>query len=144
MSGPIKSSLARTVAAIKEPNSQRSTEKFVESIAAQVPIITDTKLNGSRPHQSHDDLADPRLNQVANGHVHDGGTGHIVLLLKYKQYSIITGMEYKLRGSGTSGESSSSGKSGGFDLSLRTNKQTNYAEWWDGKNCLRPCIWYPL
>ncbi|TVY14766.1 hypothetical protein LARI1_G008251 [Lachnellula arida] len=148
MSGPIKSSLAKAVAAIKEPAFQRSTEKFVESIATQVPIITGIKLNGSRPHRSHDDPADPKpvisfalyksnklnsQNRVASGHVHDDGIGHINFPSKYKQYRAITGMEYKPPGSGTSGESSSSGKSAGSDLTWRTNKQTNYAEWWDGK-----------
>ncbi|OBT81166.1 hypothetical protein VE02_10211 [Pseudogymnoascus sp. 03VT05] len=47
MSGPIKSSLAKAVAAIKEPAFQKSTETFVEGIAAKVPIITGIKLNGS-------------------------------------------------------------------------------------------------
>ncbi|KAL5345263.1 hypothetical protein ACLOAV_009633 [Pseudogymnoascus australis] len=109
MSGPIKSSLAKAVAAIKEPAFQISTETFVEGIAAKVPIITGIKLNGSQPHKSHDDPADPKpvisfalyksnkLNsqsRVASGHVHDDGTGHINFRSKYKQYRAITGMEY--------------------------------------------------
>ncbi|OBT70848.1 hypothetical protein VF21_10161 [Pseudogymnoascus sp. 05NY08] len=92
MSGPIKSSLAKAVAAIKEPAFQKSTETFVEGIAAKVPIITGIKLNGSQPYKSHDDPADPKpvisfalyksnkLNsqsRVASCHVHDDGTGHI-------------------------------------------------------------------
>ncbi len=149
MSGPIKSSLAKAVAAIKEPAFQKSTEKFVESIAAKVPIITGITLNGSRPHKSHDDPTDPKpvisfalyksnklnsRNRVASGHVHDDGTGHVNFPSKYKQYRAITGMEYKPPGSGMSGQSSSSGKSqlGGSDLTWRTNEQTKYAEWWDG------------
>ncbi|KAH8161428.1 hypothetical protein CIB48_g6813 [Xylaria polymorpha] len=149
MSGPIKSSLAKAVAAIKEPAFQKSTEKFVEGIAAKVPIITGIKLNGSRPHKSHDDPADPKpvisfalyksnklnsRNRVASGHVHDDGTGHVNFPSKYKQYRAITGMEYKPPSSGTSGQSSSSGKStsGGSDLTWRTNGQTKCAEWWDG------------
>ncbi|CZR52895.1 uncharacterized protein PAC_02772 [Phialocephala subalpina] len=148
MSGPIKSSLAKAVAAIKEPAFQKSTERFVEGIAAKVPIITGIKLNGSRPHKSHDDPADPKpvisfalyksnklnsRNRVASGHVHDDGTGHVNFPSKYKQYRAITGMEYKPPSSGTSGQSSSGkSKSGGSDLTWRTNEQTNRAEWWDG------------
>ena len=60
MSSPIKSLLAKAVAAIKEPAFQKSAKKFVEGIAAKVPIITRIKLNGSRYHKSHDDLADPK------------------------------------------------------------------------------------
>ncbi|KAF4632740.1 hypothetical protein G7Y89_g5390 [Cudoniella acicularis] len=117
-------------------------------IAAKVPIITGIKLNGSRPHKSHDDPADPKpvisfalyksnklnsRNRVGSGHVHDDGTGHVNFPSKYKQYRAITGMEYKPPNSGTSGQSSSGkSKSGGSDLTWRTNEQTKYAEWWDG------------
>jgi hypothetical protein len=153
MSGPIKSSLAKAVAAIKEPTFQKSTQQFVEFIAAKVPIITGIKLNGSRPHKFHGDPADPMpvisfalyksnklnsRNRVASGHVHDDGTGHVNFPSKYKQYRAITGMEDKPPSNGMSGESSSSGKSqrdgssDGFDLTWRINEQTKYAEWWDG------------
>ncbi|KAF1848399.1 uncharacterized protein K460DRAFT_364380 [Cucurbitaria berberidis CBS 394.84] len=147
MSGPIKSSLVKAIAAIKEPAFQKATEKFVEDIAAKIPIITGIKLNGSRPHKSHDDPADPKpvisfalyksnklnsRNRVGSGHVHDDGTGHVNFSSKYKQYRAITGMEYKP----PIGQSSSSGesKSGGSGLTWRTNEQAKYAEWWDGTN----------
>ncbi|KAH8586812.1 hypothetical protein B0O99DRAFT_700600 [Bisporella sp. PMI_857] len=73
-------------------------------------IITGIRLNGSQPHKSHDDPADPKpiiffalyksnklnsQNRVASGHVHDDGTGHVNFPSKYKQYRAITGMEYK-------------------------------------------------
>ncbi|KAF2424930.1 hypothetical protein EJ08DRAFT_408510 [Tothia fuscella] len=112
-------------------------------------LITGIKLNGSWPHKSHDDPADPKpvisfalyksnklnsRNRVGSGHVHDDGTGHVNFPSKYKQYRAITEMEYKPPSSGTSGQSSSSGKSnsGGSNLIWRTNEQTKYAEWWDG------------
>ncbi|PGG97397.1 hypothetical protein AJ79_09209 [Helicocarpus griseus UAMH5409] len=109
MSSPIKSSLAKAIATIKEPTFQRGTEKFVENVAAKVPIITGIKLNGSEPHKSHDDPTDPKPvisfalyksnkfnshNRVASGHAHDDGTGNINFRSKYKQYRAITGMEY--------------------------------------------------
>jgi hypothetical protein len=54
----------------------------------------------------------------------NGCTGHVNFPSKYKQYRAITGMEYKPPNSGTSGQSSSGkSKSGGSDLTWRTNEQ---------------------